>query len=149
VATVHSHIDAPLDDVFAALVDPRTYPSWLIGAKDIREVEDAWPAPGSRFHHRVGVGGPLTVADSTEVLEIDPPALLRLRVRARPLGRGEVSFRLHRLEGGQTCVELEEHPVGALAWAKPLLDVPTAMRNRRSLEALGDHLTRSGGPARG
>jgi uncharacterized protein YndB with AHSA1/START domain len=149
VATVHSHIDARPGDVFDALVEPRTYPSWLIGAQDIRSVDDAWPAPGSRFHHRVGVGGPLTVADSTEVLEIDPPTLLRLRVRARPLGRGEVTFRLHGLEGGQTCVELEEHPVGALAWARVLLDVPTAVRNRRSLQALGDHLTRSGGPVRG
>ena len=47
---------APVETVFAVLTDPTTYPSWLIGAADIRSIDRSWPAPGSRFHHRVGVG---------------------------------------------------------------------------------------------
>jgi uncharacterized protein YndB with AHSA1/START domain len=137
MSTTRRHIDAPVEDVFAALTDPHTYPRWLIGAQDIRDVDDGWPAPGTRFHHRVGLGGPLTVADSTKVLAVDAPHRLDLEVRARPLGRGRASFRLDR-DGDGTQVALEEHPLGALSRLEPLLAVPTRLRNGRSLEALAE-----------
>ena len=60
-------IDAPPAAVFAVLVDPRTYPRWLIGAHEIRSIDADWPQPGSHFHHRVGVG-PFTIPDSSKVL---------------------------------------------------------------------------------
>ena len=41
---------------FNVLVDPTTYPSWLVGAEEIRAVSDDWPAVGSRFNHVVGCG---------------------------------------------------------------------------------------------
>ena len=53
-----------------------------MGCKDIRAVDDGWPAEGSAFHHRVGLGGPLTVADSTKVVALVTPTLLVLEVRA-------------------------------------------------------------------
>jgi uncharacterized protein YndB with AHSA1/START domain len=137
MSTTRRRIDAPVEDVFAALTDPHTYPHWLIGAQDIRDVDDGWPAPGTRFHHRVGLGGPLTVDDSTKVLAIDAPHRLDLEVRARPLGRGRASFRLGR-DGQGTQVVLEEHPLGALSRLEPLLAVPTRLRNGRSLGALAE-----------
>src|SRR3954468_7397574 len=84
----------PIGEVFDALADPHTYPSWLVGCREIRKVDDGWPAPGSRFHHRVGLVGPLTVNDDTESLEIESPRHLALEVRFRPLGRGRVAFPL-------------------------------------------------------
>ena len=143
MAIVRQTIDLPVAEVFEALVTPATYPHWLVGAREIRAVDDDWPQPGSAFHHRVGVAGPLTIADLSKVVEIDAPRLLSLEVRARPLGRGRATFRLHPVdEHGEraTEVELDEVPLGLLAHAAPLLDPLTVRRNQRSLEQLGDVL---------
>ena len=49
-------IDAPPERVFAVLADPRCYPEWVVGSKEIRAADPGFPAPGTRFHHTVGVG---------------------------------------------------------------------------------------------
>jgi uncharacterized protein YndB with AHSA1/START domain len=133
-------IALPIDVVFDAVADPGTYPHWLVGARDIRSVDPAWPAPGSTFHHRVGLIGPLKVADSTRSLAVDPPHLLALEVRARPFGRGRATFRLRARDGEATEVEVDEEPLGLLSWATPVLDPLTAHRNRVSLSHLEDFL---------
>jgi uncharacterized protein YndB with AHSA1/START domain len=125
--------------VFDVLVDPRTYPDWLVGAKDIRAVDDGWPDVGSRFHHRVGLGGPVTVADSTKVLAISRPERLELEVRARPLGRGRARFTLqpHALHGRSGCrVQLDEEPLGPLGPLRPLMAPFIKARNDKSLAQL-------------
>lgn len=121
-------------DAFAVLVDPETYPRWLVGATAIRDVDDTWPARGSKFHHLVGVG-PLQIPDDTEVLDIEPGRLLRLRVRARPFVLA--TFRI--IGGGPSCVvALEEEPT--VRWVgnivRPLMDPSIHIRNHRSLRRL-------------
>lgn len=143
MATVSRTMPIGRPAVFSALVDPYTYPHWLVGAKAIRSVDDDWPAPGSAFHHRVGLAGPFQVADLSKVLEVDAPARLSLEVRVRPFGRGRATFTLVEDEvgGGEaTRVELDEVPIGLVAPARPLLDPLTAHRNRRSLARLEDYL---------
>ena len=142
MAIVSRTIPLPPSTIFDALVDPTTYPHWLVGARDIRSVDDRWPEPGTAFHHRVGLIGPLKVADLSKVIEVDPPLLLSLEVRARPLGRGRATFSLRELAGapGRTEVTLDEVPLGALAPLRPVLDPITAHRNRRSLAQLEDLL---------
>jgi uncharacterized protein YndB with AHSA1/START domain len=135
VTTVSSTIARPPEAVFATLANPHTYPRWLVGAKQIRSVDPGWPAAGTKFHHRVGIGGPLSVADSTSSLGADPPNRLDLQVRARPLGRGRVTFRLQPHRTG-TELGFTEVPVGALRWLAPLLDPFTRARNQRSLDLL-------------
>ncbi|MCB1026769.1 MAG: SRPBCC family protein, partial [Microthrixaceae bacterium] len=61
----------PIEEVFDTISDPGTYPRWLVGCRTIRSIDDHWPSEGSRFHHRVGLIGPLTVPDSSEVLEVE------------------------------------------------------------------------------
>lgn len=140
MSTVVRYALASPEEVFATISDPRTYPRWLVGAREIRSVEADWPAPGSRFHHRVGVAGPLTVADNTEVKEVDPPRRLVLEARARPIGRASVTFRLSedvRPDGRQvTRIEMEEAPIGLLGALRPVLQPLTDARNRASLNAL-------------
>jgi uncharacterized protein YndB with AHSA1/START domain len=140
MASVTRYAVAPLERVFDVISDPTTYPEWLVGAREIREVDDDWPAPGSLFHHRVGLFGPLTVADTTKVLEIDPPVHLSLEVRARPFGRGRADFRLARITGvdgtERTRIILEETPIGAIAPLAPLFEKPIEARNQASLNAL-------------
>ncbi|HYF44984.1 MAG TPA: SRPBCC family protein, partial [Acidimicrobiales bacterium] len=126
----------PQDVVFATLTTPETYPCWLVGAREIRAVDEGWPAPGTRFHHRVGLIGPLTVSDSTKLLEADAPERLVLEVRARPLGRGRVTFTLAPGPAGGTQLTLDEVPIGYLAPLQPVIDPVTTRRNEQSLDNL-------------
>ena len=134
MSTVRARIDAPAQDVWDALIDVHTYPDWLIGARQIRAVDDLWPAPGTAFHHTVGVG-PVTISDRTRATGLEPGRCLDLDVRAWPLLRGKVTFRLTPEDGG-TEVAMEEHPVGIHRLLAPLLSPLAMARNRASLEKL-------------
>src|SRR5262245_45007304 len=125
-------VTADADTVFAVLLDPYTYPSWLVGNSEVRMVEPGWPLPGSRFHHRVG-RWPLRISDSSKVLAIEPGRMLRLAVRARPLIRAIATFRVIG-DGASTVVTLEEEPelrlVGNLV--RVVMDPLTHVRNHIS-----------------
>ena len=129
-------IEAPASAVFAVLADPETYPDWLLGAANIREIDNNWPSPGSRFHHTVGVR-PFALMDHTEVRDVEPDRSLSLSVRARPLVAAEVEFRIIG-DGDRCVVTFEEEPtlrvIGNLA--RPLMDPMTHVRNHRSLRRL-------------
>ena len=58
--------------VFAVLADGWIFPTWVVGASRMRDVDDAWPAVGSKLQHSFGVW-PLVIDDETTVLEYDPP----------------------------------------------------------------------------
>jgi uncharacterized protein YndB with AHSA1/START domain len=129
-------VDAPTERVWSALTTPETYPRWLAGAKRIRHVEQTWPEQGSSFHHTVGVG-PLTVKDTTTVKEIDPPRRLVLKVRARPVGEGMVTF-VVAPEGDGTIITVEEHPLRTAVdfLTRPVLEASIRLRNDKSLRNL-------------
>ena len=135
VAFTSREMHASAADAFAVLIDPETYPRWLIGAKEIRDVDDNWPEPGSRFHHVVGVG-PLQIPDHTEVLAIEPGRLLTLKVKARPFVSAEARFTIvGDAEGDRCVVSLQEEPT--VRWAgnlvRPVMDPSIHVRNHRSL----------------
>jgi uncharacterized protein YndB with AHSA1/START domain len=92
--------------VFSVLSDPSSYGYWVVGSDVIRDADPGWPAVGTKFHHRVGVG-PLKIQDHTEVLACDPPHRLELRAKARPLGTFHIVLELER-RGGGTLVTLIE-----------------------------------------
>lgn len=125
------------------LADPETYPDWLVGAHEIRSVDDDFPAPGSDFHHEVGAGGPVTVPDRTTSLEAEPARSLVLLVRARPLFEGVVRFELRPAADG-TTVRMDETPLGVLRWLSPVLAPLLRARNARSLDRLRDLVERRG-----
>lgn len=122
--------------VWDALADAGTYGDWVVGSKRIRAADASWPAPGSRFHHTVGVG-PLSLDDHTESLEADAPSLLRLRAKARPLGTAQVTLELTPSDGG-TFVRMTENPDGlsSLLGINPLVHLLTMVRNAESLRRL-------------
>jgi hypothetical protein len=136
VAYVCREFDAPASDVFEVLADPASYPDWLIGTASIRDVDAAWPRPGSRFHHRVGLG-PLAIPDYTELLAIELGSSLQLRVRARPLIAAVVEFRV--IGDTRHCVvTMQEEPdrriIGNMV--RPVMDPLIHARNHRSLRRL-------------
>jgi uncharacterized protein YndB with AHSA1/START domain len=130
------YIDAPPERVFALLSDPRRYSEWVVGSSEIRDADPAFPAPGSRFHHSVGIG-PLVVKDHTEVLACDPPWSLTLEAKARPLASATVRMLLEPRRSG-TWVTMIEDPSGCSAPLKylPLTHVFGRVRNFESLRRL-------------
>jgi hypothetical protein len=96
-------------DVWDVLADGWLYPLWVVGATRMRDVDDAWPAVGSKLHHSAGVW-PLVINDNTEVLECSAGTSLRLRARGWPLGEAEVLIRL-TATGAHTRVDLDEDVV--------------------------------------
>lgn len=132
-------IEASPDEVFAVLLDPTTYPDWLVGAQHIRAVDDDWPALGSKFHHAIGIG-PAAVPGSTSVLSSSPPEELILAAGMGPFGEAAVRFSLEPAPDG-TLVRFEELPVRGVArfvWrvARPMVSVGLWGRNAVSLAAL-------------
>jgi hypothetical protein len=122
--------------VFAVLADAWTYEHWVVGCKQIRDVDATWPDPGATFHHSVGLG-PLTVRDSTTVLESAAPARLVMRARARPAGVARVELDLAERDGGTEVVMTERPISGPPALVhNPLQDWLIDRRNREGLRRL-------------
>ena len=135
MALVRQTIRASPAAVWDVLIDPTTYPRWLIGAQEIRRVDDSWPAVDAAFHHRVGVW-PVLIDDKSIIREVRRRKRLVLEVRATPAVRGVVRFDLEGAEQGRaTVVEMSEEPLyrklGDLL--RPILDPLTHLRNKRSL----------------
>lgn len=93
MAKKERHIDASPETVFSVLSDPFSYGYWVVGSEKIRDADDGWPAPGTRFHHTVGLG-PFKVDDHTVSEWMESPVLLELRAKARPLGTAKVRLEL-------------------------------------------------------
>ena len=112
------------------------YAYWVVGSKAIRDADPAWPRPGAKFHHTIGVG-PFALDDHTEALEADPPRRLRLRAKGRPAGTATVTIELLPHEGG-TLVRMTESPDGVFAVLSlnPVVHLTTKQRNAESLMRL-------------
>jgi uncharacterized protein YndB with AHSA1/START domain len=136
VATNERFMVVPPEAVWAVLADPEGYGYWVVGSKVVRDAEPGWPAPGSRFHHTIGVTG-LTLSDHTESLAAEPPRLLKLRAKGRPLGTATVTLELEPRDGG-TLVRITEHPDGVYSpmALNPLVHLATKYRNAESLMRL-------------
>jgi len=91
VAENYRTMNCPPESVFAVLADGWLYPSWVVGASRMREVEAAWPTAGSVIHHSVGVW-PALIDDTTSVLEWDPPRHALFKARGWPIGEAHVAI---------------------------------------------------------
>lgn len=127
--------------VWDVLADPQAYAEWVVGTKHIRDADDGFPAPGTRIYHTVGAG-PLSLSDSTQVLESEPQRRLVLDARLGPLGAAQVVIQLNEHEGGTTVVLGEEGTRGPNRFLATAGDVILRGRNRWSLEKLKDLVER-------
>jgi uncharacterized protein YndB with AHSA1/START domain len=136
VARTSMHFDVPPERVFEVLSRPESYGDWVVGSDVIRDADPHWPAVGSRFHHRVGVG-PFKINDHTEVIEASPPHRLVLHARARPMGTALVKLQLEPDDGGAR-VTMEETAGDPLSWLgiNPLTFWLVRLRNEESLRRL-------------
>lgn len=124
------------EQVWEVLSDGWLYPLFVVGASRMREVDDDWPAVGSKLHHSVGTW-PALIDDNTEVLESRPLSMLRLRARGWPMGEANVVVRL-TAAGPDTEVVIEEQAVRGPGAFLPdaVMDVPLAWRNVETLRRL-------------
>lgn len=128
-----SLIPAEPERIWAVLADPGSYAYWVVGSDAIRDADAGWPAPGTKIHHRVGIG-PFKLNDDTQVVVADAPRRLVLHARARPFGTARVELAL-AAEGTSTRVTMVEEPGNRFS---RLLHNPLADRllHRRNVEAL-------------
>lgn len=135
-AVVRHRIAAAPEKVWQALTDGWVYPTWVVGATRMREVDAGWPSPGSKLHHSVGVW-PLVINDFTESLDWVEGERLVLRAHGWPAGAAEVEVTLEERNGG-TEVTMREDAIagpGTLV-PRPVRQAFTVIRNRESLRRL-------------
>lgn len=129
--------EVPRGVVWAVLSDGWSFPSWVVGASHVRDVDKEWPEAGTKIHHSFGPW-PLHIDDETEVLRSEPDRLLVIQARLWPLGSAVVRLELTDDDTGHTRVHMSERVTDGLpkhlpaAVQKRLL----APRNRESLQRL-------------
>jgi uncharacterized protein YndB with AHSA1/START domain len=137
MTTVERVIKTTPQRVWEVLADGWLYPLWVVGATRMRDVDQDWPAVGSRIHHSVGVW-PAVLDDDTEITECEPLQKLSLRAKAWPfLGEADVTLDLS-VQGAGTRVVMSEDAAngpGKLV-PKPVRAPGIQWRNTESLRRL-------------
>lgn len=123
--------------VFEVLADGWLYPSWVVGASRMRDVDPAWPAEGTALQHSVGVW-PVLIDDETVSLEWNPPHRMVVRAKGWPIGEARVTLDVRPRASG-CLVRIQEEPVeGPGSWVPRFLTEPLLyVRNRETLQRLG------------
>ena len=146
VAIVEKVIDAPPQQIFDVLADGWTYSDWVVGTVHVRDVDESWPQPGSRLHHRAGPW-PFSLEDSSTVLSCEAPRKLAIKAGLWPGGEATVVFTLEPVAGNSTRVTIaEDFTAGPLRWVRNKLnDLVLHQRNKETLNRLSDIATRQRG----
>jgi uncharacterized protein YndB with AHSA1/START domain len=136
MSTTTRTVSATPEQVWEVLADGWLYPLFVVGASRMREVDDTWPAVGSRLHHSVGTW-PLLIDDTTEVLEVEEGRRLLLKARGWPAGEAHVEISLEP-SGDTTVVTIVEDATAGpgLLVPKPARDVQLHWRNVETLRRL-------------
>jgi hypothetical protein len=136
VSTNVREMDCTPEDVFAVMADGWLFPTWVVGASRMRDVDAAWPAVGSKLQHSFGVW-PLLINDETTVLEYDPPRRMVIQPKGWPIGEARVILEV-KPRGDGCVVRITEGAVeGPGSFIPgPLLDAPLYVRNVETLRRL-------------
>src|SRR6478735_6764794 len=137
MATTSRTFRVPRDAVWGVLSDGHAYSSWVVGTSAIRDVDEHWPAVGSRLHYRVG-RGPLRHDGHTEVLSVNDGKRLELEAHAWPLGTARIELTLTEASDGGCVVHMVEHPAQGTAAMlhNPVADGLIKLRNVEALRRL-------------
>ncbi|TLW95312.1 SRPBCC family protein [Saccharomonospora piscinae] len=122
------------DRVWAVLSDGWTYAGWVVGNAHVRDVDEGFPAEGTRIHHKAGMW-PLLVPDVSVVTAVAAGRMLELAARAWFFGRARVRITLDAGGEHATRVTLAEEAVSGPAAALPDA-VQAAYLRPRNAEAL-------------
>jgi len=118
------------------LADGWSYAIWVVGTSRIREVDQRWPAEGSRVAHSVGIW-PAMIDDMTTSLRWYPERGIEMQARGWPAGEARVRIEVEPMPGG-CLVRLTEDAVrgpGTLI-PKALRTAALVPRNTETLRRL-------------
>ena len=123
-------------DVFAVLADGWLFPSWVVGASRMRDVDAAWPQAGAKLEHSFGVW-PLLLNDETVVREWDPPRHMVMSPKGWPVGEALVTIDV-KPRGDGCVVRIQEKAQKGPATLLPsaVLDIYLHARNTEALRRL-------------
>ncbi|HEY0643918.1 MAG TPA: SRPBCC family protein [Nocardioides sp.] len=138
MSTTSRPVQATPEQVWSVLADGWLYPLFVVGAARMRDVDEGWPAVGTRLHHSVG-SWPLMIDDTTEVLEVEENRRILLLARGWPAGQAHVEISLE--PGGtseQTVVTIVENATGGpgALIPKAIQDPQLHLRNVETLRRL-------------
>ena len=85
--------------VLGVLADGWSYSTWVVGTARIRAVDLAWPEPGTRILHSVGMW-PALLDDETVVRAWDPERSIELQARGWPAGEARVLIEVEPAPSG-------------------------------------------------
>ena len=124
------------EQVWDVLSDGWLYPLWVVGASRIRDVDDGWPAEGTKLHHSFGVW-PLVIDDTTEVVEIQPDQRIVLEARGWPVGTARVEITIQP-DGNGSLVSIAEDVSSGPAQLvpQPIRVAAMDVRNKETLRRL-------------
>jgi len=120
--TIQREVQAPVEAVWQVLGDGWTYATWVVGASRVRDVDENWPATGSRIHHSFGPW-PAVIQDYTRAEVSVPERELVLKARGWPVGEARVVLRLTPTSATTCRVTIEEDAI-----AGPGKLIPAAAR---------------------
>ncbi len=124
------------DDVFRVLANGWLYPSWVVGASRMREVDETWPAAGAQLHHSFGAW-PALIDDRTVVEASIPPRHLVMTARGWPIGEARVTIDVKERHDGCVVRIQEEAVAGPGRFVPaPIMDVFLHWRNTETLHRL-------------
>jgi uncharacterized protein YndB with AHSA1/START domain len=109
MAIVNVVIERPREQVWDVLSDGYAFQEWVVGTREIRDVDADWPELGSSIHYSFG-WGPLTLDGQTVVRQVEPGRRLGLEADAGLLGTARIVIELDEW-GEDTVVILDEHPL--------------------------------------
>jgi hypothetical protein len=136
VATNRRSMSCAPEDVFAVLSNGWLYPTWVVGASRMRDVEVTWPAVNAKIHHSFGVW-PLLIDDTTSILEWDPPRHAKLKARGWPAGSAHVVLDVEPEPGGCRVTITEDAVEGpGVLIPKPVRAAAILWRNKETLQRL-------------
>ncbi|MEF2978509.1 SRPBCC family protein [Subtercola sp. YIM 133946] len=136
MSTNHRTMTCSADDVFAVIANGWYFPTWVVGASRMRDVEETWPHVGSHLHHSFGVW-PVLINDETTSLQWNPPHRVVMQPKGWPIGEARVTVEVKPHKKG--CrVTIHEHAVKGPGTLIPsrLLDAALFIRNIETLRRL-------------
>jgi len=125
------------DAVWAVLCDGRGYGRWVVGTSHIREVDEGFPAAGTKLHYSIG-WGPLRHDGHTEVCYVENGVRLVLEANAWPAGAMRIDIDLSDATAEGCRVRMDERPSRGMAslFHNPLQDLVLRGRNVECLRRL-------------
>ncbi|GAA2240890.1 SRPBCC family protein [Rarobacter faecitabidus] len=136
MSTIVREMHCAPETVFRVLRDGWLFPVWVVGASRMRDVDAAWPEPGTELRHSVGVW-PLLLNDSTTSIEWHEPRRMVLNARAWPVGIATVTIEAKASKKGCLVRIVEDVVSGPAKFIpRPLMTLALGWRNTETLRRL-------------